>query len=35
MKGLNGGGSLVAGVIHRQRFPIALIRYQGTDIIDY
>ena len=35
MKGLNGGGSLVAGVSRRQRFPFALIRYQGTDVIDY
>ena len=35
MKGLNGGGSLVAGVFRRQRFPFALIRYQGTNVIDY
>ena len=35
MKGLNGGGSFVAGVVHGQGFPITLVRYQGTDIIDY
>ena len=35
MKGLNGSGSLVAGVFRRQRIPFALIRYHGTDVIDY